>query len=173
MKVVADTFETPLGTMRAVEVGGRLASLEIGEMPMGDLPPESEIGELAEVRSQLVEYAGGSRQEFRIETSLARVSAFDRTILSRLCDVGYGELVTYGRLAEMAGCPGAARAVGGALNRNPLPIVVPCHRVVAADGTLGGYGGGLALKRRLLSLEGVAPPEGGWPSRGDAAQTIT
>ena len=69
--------------------------------------------------------------------------------------IPYGETASYGELARRIGAPGAARAIGGACNRNPLPLVIPCHRVVASDGTIGGYGGGLDTKRRLLALEGA------------------
>ena len=78
-------------------------------------------------------------------------------MLTKLCDVGFGELTTYGALAAKAGRPGGARAVGGAVGSNPVPVVVPCHRVVASGGKIGGFGGGLPMKRLLLKLEGVDP----------------
>jgi methylated-DNA-[protein]-cysteine S-methyltransferase len=76
-------------------------------------------------------------------------------VLGELASIGYGTTSTYGGLAERVGKPGAARAVGGALNRNPVPIVLPCHRIVGADGRMVGYGGGLDRKRFLLALEGA------------------
>ena len=79
--------------------------------------------------------------------------------------VRYGELTTYATVARRAGNERASRAAGGAIGSNPIPIVVPCHRVIASDGTLGGYSGGLEVKRRLLALERGEVPEGGWPSR--------
>jgi methylated-DNA-[protein]-cysteine S-methyltransferase len=96
--------------------------------------------------------------EARVDLTSVR-SPFRRDVLETLRrDVPWGETVTYGELAEMAGTPGAARAVGTAMARNPVPLAVPCHRVVAAGGRIGGYGGGMhgvATKRALLALEGV------------------
>ncbi|RME23672.1 MAG: methylated-DNA--[protein]-cysteine S-methyltransferase [Deltaproteobacteria bacterium] len=83
------------------------------------------------------------------------MSPFARKVLGVLAGVPYGQVVTYGRLAEMAGRAGAARAVGMVMSKNPLPIVWPCHRVVSASG-LGGFSAGLSVKRRLLELEGAA-----------------
>lgn len=165
MTVIQDSFDTPIGAMRAIETDGRLTTLRIGSRTI-EARDSNEAGELTTLRLQMAEYLSGRRREFRVETSLAQISDFDRKVLARLCDVGYGETVTYGELAEMCGKPRAARAVGGALNRNPLPILIPCHRVVAADGTLGGYGGGLEMKRTLLEIEGVTLPPGGWPPSG-------
>ena len=83
---------------------------------------------------------------------------FGRTVLHELVRVPYGELTTYGALAARAGRPRAARAVGTVMNRNPVPIVLPCHRVVGSTGSLVGYGGGLDRKRTLLELEGALRP---------------
>ncbi len=106
--------------------------------------------------AQLVEYFEGERREFTFTISL-RGTPFDMTVWKALRGIPYGETMTYGELAQAIGILNGARAVGGANGRNPIPIVVPCHRVVAADGALGGYGGGLDLKRRLLKLEGHGP----------------
>ena len=108
------------------------------------------------VRRQLEEYFAGGRREFELATDLSLVPAFQRLVLEELARVPYAATATYGGLAGRIGRPKAARAVGGALNRNPVPIVLPCHRVVGASGSLVGYGGGLERKRALLSLEGVA-----------------
>ena len=88
---------------------------------------------------------------------LSGCSPFDRAVYSALLSVGRGAVITYGGLAGMAGSPGAARAVGGAMSRNPLPPFIPCHRVVAGDGGMTGFSteGGVALKRRLLEMEGA------------------
>ena len=82
--------------------------------------------------------------------------AFQQSVLTELARVPYGEVTTYGALAGRIGKPRAARAVGGALNRNPVPIILPCHRVVGASGSLVGYAGGLERKQALLKLEGAA-----------------
>jgi methylated-DNA-[protein]-cysteine S-methyltransferase len=107
------------------------------------------------VRRQLDEYFAGRRQEFELEVDLGPAREFGRAVLEQLARVPYGELTTYGTLAERAGSPRAARAVGTIMNRNPVPIVLPCHRVVGSTGSLVGYAGGLDRKRTLLELEGA------------------
>ncbi|HEY7019166.1 MAG TPA: methylated-DNA--[protein]-cysteine S-methyltransferase [Gaiellaceae bacterium] len=107
------------------------------------------------VRRQLDEYFSGSRREFDLEVDLRPAREFGRAVLEELAHVPYGELTTYGALAARAGRPRAARAVGTVMNRNPVPIVLPCHRVVGASGSLVGYAGGLDRKRTLLELEGA------------------
>jgi methylated-DNA-[protein]-cysteine S-methyltransferase len=111
------------------------------------------------VRRELDEYFEGRRHDFDLEVDLSPVPAFQRDVLAELVRVPYGQVDSYGGLARRIGRPRAARAVGGALNRNPVPIVVPCHRIVGATGNLVGYGGGLERKRALLSLEGAILPE--------------
>ncbi len=106
--------------------------------------------------AQLDEYFRGSRHAFELPLDLTAVTEFHRLVLDRLAEVPYGTVTTYAELARDAGRPRAARAVGGAMNRNPIPIVLPCHRVVGADGSLTGYGGGLPRKETLLTLEGVS-----------------
>ena len=108
-----------------------------------------------EVRRQLDEYFAGERQEFELDVDLGPAREFGRAVLEQLARVPYGELTTYGTLAERAGRPRAARAVGTIMNRNPVPIVLPCHRVVGSTGSLVGYAGGLDRKRTLLELEGA------------------
>jgi methylated-DNA-[protein]-cysteine S-methyltransferase len=103
---------------------------------------------------ELRAYLDGSLRAFTVPIDLSLATPFAQRVLTKLCDVPFGELTTYGALAAAAGRPGGARAVGGAVGANPVPIVVPCHRVVASNG-LGGFGGGLAMKRALLAIEGV------------------
>lgn len=110
---------------------------------------------LAEAARQLAEYFAGERHSFELAVDL-RAAPFQREVLQELALVPYGEVATYGELARRIGRPRAARAVGGALNRNPVPIVLPCHRVVGATGSLVGYAGGLDRKRALLDLEATA-----------------
>ena len=107
------------------------------------------------VRRQLDEYFERRRQTFELDYDLAGLPAFQQEVLHELVRVRYAETSTYGALAARVGRPRAARAVGGALNRNPVPIVVPCHRIVGSTGSLVGYGGGLERKQALLELEGA------------------
>ena len=112
---------------------------------------------LDEVRRELDEYFAGRRQEFDLPLDL-RVAPFHEEVLRELARVPYGRVDTYGHLAALVGRPKAARAVGTVMNRNPIPIVLPCHRIVGANGSLTGYGGGLPAKRLLLELEGATLP---------------
>jgi methylated-DNA-[protein]-cysteine S-methyltransferase len=109
---------------------------------------------LDEVRRELDEYFEGRRREFDLSIDL-RVAPFHQAVLVELARVPYGQTDTYGHLAALVGRPKAARAVGTVMNRNPIPIVLPCHRIVGANGSLTGYGGGLPAKRLLLELEGA------------------
>jgi methylated-DNA-[protein]-cysteine S-methyltransferase len=109
---------------------------------------------LDDVRRELDEYFDGRRQTFDLALDL-RVAGFQESVLHELARVPYGQTDTYGHLAAKVGRPRAARAVGMVMNRNPIPIVLPCHRIVGANGSLTGYAGGLHVKRALLELEGV------------------
>lgn len=110
---------------------------------------------VAAVRVQVEEYCAGQRRDFDLRYRFVGGSPFERTIWEAMARIPFGETVTYGALAKEAGDPNAARAVGVACNRNPLPLIVPCHRVVGAGGALVGFGGGLPLKRALLDFESV------------------
>jgi methylated-DNA-[protein]-cysteine S-methyltransferase len=112
---------------------------------------------LDEVRRELDEYFAGSRTSFDLPLDL-RVAPFHADVLRELALVPYGRTSTYGTLAANVGRPRAARAVGTVMHRNPIPIVLPCHRIVGANGSLTGYAGGLDVKRRLLELEGATLP---------------
>ncbi|MFD4633426.1 methylated-DNA--[protein]-cysteine S-methyltransferase [Streptomyces sp. NPDC058284] len=113
---------------------------------------------LAEPIRQLAEYFAGRRRDFELPLDWSLISGFNRQVLRELvAGVPYGSVAGYGDLARRVGQPGAAQAVGLAMGANPLPVVVPCHRVVERDGGIGGFGGGLKTKRQLLALEGVLP----------------
>jgi methylated-DNA-[protein]-cysteine S-methyltransferase len=135
-----------------------------------DAEPEHHLEELArfygprvlrsskpidQVRRELDEYFEGKRQHFDIETDVRGIPAYYEKVLAELANVEYGHTTTYGALAALTGNPRAARAVGTVMNRNPIPIVLPCHRVIGASGSLTGYGGGLDKKEHLLRLEGA------------------
>ena len=108
-----------------------------------------------ETRRQLDEYFDKRRTDFELVLDLRLAADFSRRVLDELSRVPYGEVTTYGELARRADRPRAARAVGTVMNRNPIPIVLPCHRVVGSGGSLTGYGGGLERKEALLRLEGA------------------
>jgi methylated-DNA-[protein]-cysteine S-methyltransferase len=113
--------------------------------------PEHVIGAI----SQLREYFDGRRRRFDMTIDLTGQTPFQRLVLERTADVPAGQVVSYGDVARRIGKPRAMRAVGAALGQNPIPIVVPCHRVIGSDGGLHGYSGGLDIKERLLKLEGA------------------
>jgi len=108
-----------------------------------------------DVRRELDEYFGGARRRFDLPIDRRLMSRFMRDVLGATSRVTFGHLATYGEIAVRIGHPGSARAVGAALGANPIPIVIPCHRVVGANGKLTGYGGGLPRKEALLRLEGA------------------
>ena len=115
-------------------------------------------GWLAEPVRQFAAYFEGRLRSFDVKLDWSLVTGFNRQALRELADsVPYGTVVGYGELAGRIGQPTAAQAVGSAMGANPLPVVVPCHRVVESDGGIGGFGGNLETKRRLLALEGVLP----------------
>ncbi len=121
------------------------------------------------VVSQLGEYFAGRRREFDLALA-PQGTAFQRRVWQALTRIPYGETVSYGELARRIGRPQASRAVGLANGANPLPIVVPCHRVIGADGSLTGFGGGLEIKRKLLALERA---NGGNRTDGPQMQLLT
>jgi methylated-DNA-[protein]-cysteine S-methyltransferase len=110
------------------------------------------------IRRELDEYFAGSRRKFSVAVDLSLVHGFTRKVLDQTSRIPFGKVSTYREVATRAGSPRAVRAAGNALGSNPIPIVVPCHRVVRTGGGLGGYTGGLDRKVKLLELEGVALP---------------
>ena len=149
--------DSPYGELTVVLSDRGLAEINLP----GDDQPDVEVGPAERVTArQLDQWFAGTRHAFDLTTDLEGIDGFRRTVLETLAaDVPWGEVVTYGELAAMAGRPRAARAVGSAMRNNPIPFVIPCHRVVAAGNKIGGYGGGrnaIALKRALLAREGVS-----------------
>jgi len=142
---------TEIGAMHAVEENDAIIEVRLpGERaPAGELMVTPILQNAA---SQISEYLAGERREFTVPLRLEG-SEFDLKVWKEMSAIPYGEVRTYGDLAKAIGDPRAARAVGQACHRNPIPIMVPCHRVVGSDGKLTGYAGGLALKERLLELE--------------------
>jgi methylated-DNA-[protein]-cysteine S-methyltransferase len=164
MKMSSDTLYwhelgSPVGRLLLAGDGEHLIHVHFQSAPRPLRPADSWIADAAPFRAaigQLAEYFAGERRRF--ELSLApRGTEFQRRVWRALTEIPYGETISYGELARRIGNPNASRAVGLANGANPLPIVVPCHRVIGADGSLTGFGGGLPIKRKLLALESEAP----------------
>ncbi len=151
METVAFT-DTPLGRMTLVQRGEALSELRLaGEAYDGETVGETPL--LRRAAEELAEYFAGKRETFDLPLA-PDGTPFQTMVWKTLADtVPYGQTVSYGELAERCGRPAAARAVGQANHRNPLPVFVPCHRVVGSCGALVGYGGGLPMKEALLNLE--------------------
>lgn len=128
----------------------------IEELERRFLLPEIAPSKVAREARELEAYFSGRNKNLRMPVDLRRVSPFQRRVLEATAKIPYGTVVSYSDVANRIGQPQARRAVGGALGRNPVAIVIPCHRVVAADGTIGGYTGGLDIKRELMRIEGIA-----------------
>lgn len=144
-------IETPLGNMLAVESDDALSQLDFQDVP----PVDCELKQtqlLMETEKQLAEYFAGTRKNFDLPLNPSG-TAFQLKVWEALRDIPYGETRSYRDIAVMIGSPLSCRAVGGANHRNPISIITPCHRVIGADGSLTGYGGGLDKKRALLALE--------------------
>ena len=158
--VCFDCIESPLGMLRLAATPAGLASIsftdEAGMPPPGRgwvRDPASPV--LGRAAAQLVEYFAGQRRVFDLPLAPSG-TPFQLAVWNAIATVPTGETISYTELARRAGHPGSFRAVGAATGRNPLAIVVPCHRIVGADGSLTGYAGGLARKRALLAFEGEA-----------------
>jgi methylated-DNA-[protein]-cysteine S-methyltransferase len=145
-------FDSPIGPLTLVAGERGLASLYFpGRAP--SLPEASgRSSVIAEAVEQLEDYFAGERREFDLPLDL-QGTPFQRAVWGELLDVGYGETISYKALASRLGRLDRIRAVGGAVGRTPVPIIVPCHRAVGSDGSLTGYGGGLQRKQALLDLE--------------------
>ena len=145
------SFSTPFGMMSLGEEDGAIVRLYLPNTPTPRLMPR-ETPLLIEGRKQVWEYLTGERQVFDLPLA-PQGTPFQKRVWAALRDIPYGQTRTYRELALAVGCPCGFRAVGMACSRNPIPIVVPCHRVVGANGALTGYAGGVELKRALLDLE--------------------
>jgi O-6-methylguanine DNA methyltransferase len=141
------TIVLPKRSKRAVESDLKMQS--IGSLQQG------ESAQQEETRRQLLDYLAGRRNTFDVPLDLSQGTSFQRQVWRTLQRVPYGKLRSYQWIAARVGGRHYARAVGNAVGANPLPIIVPCHRIVAHDASLGGFSGGLSIKRKLLSLEGT------------------
>jgi len=157
-----ELVQTPLGPIsfmvgpRGVQrlVFAPLTSFKETLPYQGNQPSWEGFHTIKKIIKELNEYLEGRRENFSIMVDWLEMSDFQRRVLQVTCTVPYGELLTYGDIARQMGQPGAARAVGRALGANPLPIIIPCHRVIGSNHGLHGYLGGLARKTFLLALEG-------------------
>lgn len=146
---------SPVGPLTLTASEDALTGIAFGgAQDGGDAPPPAL---LARTARELEEYFAGERRTFTVPLAPAGTD-FQRKVWTALRAIPYGETVSYGDLARRIGKPGAAIAVGQANGRNPIPIIVPCHRVIGADGKLVGYAGGLEIKKALLRLEKVPVP---------------
>jgi methylated-DNA-[protein]-cysteine S-methyltransferase len=162
MNVLTTFVDSPVGPLFVAADAHGLRAIEFrdnrhpvrrgGDWREGDSPL------LRQARTQLDEYFCGRRRSFELPLS-PQGTGFQREVWMRLASIPYGQTISYAQLASHVGRPTAMRAVGAANGRNPLPIVLPCHRVIGADGSLTGFGGGLPTKQFLLKLEGALPHE--------------
>lgn len=155
------TVDSPVGPLTLVARGGVLSGLYMTEQrhrPADDTFGPEDPSPFEDVTKQLAEYFDGARTSFDLPLELVG-TPFQRTVWEALREIPHGETVSYGELAQRLGRPSAARAVGLANGRNPIGIIVPCHRVVGSSGSLTGYGGGLERKRQLLDFEQGAHPD--------------
>ncbi|MCL2099084.1 MAG: methylated-DNA--[protein]-cysteine S-methyltransferase [Oscillospiraceae bacterium] len=144
-------FKSPFGVIGIEEKNGSVSRVYLpGQKP--DLP-ENPGGFLERAKQQFEEYFAGRRTVFELPLSFDNCTDFKKLVYSELLNVKYGETASYKDIAERIGNPEACRAVGLANNKNPLPIIVPCHRIIGSNGKLTGYAGGLELKEQLLKLE--------------------
>ncbi|MCL1858798.1 MAG: methylated-DNA--[protein]-cysteine S-methyltransferase [Oscillospiraceae bacterium] len=157
-------YKSPFGIITVQEKDGAISRIYLPNAePSGTQPPPaappSEKGALgradllAAAKIQLTEYFGGKRKTFDLPLNFDGCTDFMKSVYSELMKIPYGETVSYKYIAEKINCPRAYRAVGLANNKNPLPIIIPCHRVIGSDGKLVGYGGGIDLKIKLLEFE--------------------
>ena len=151
---------SPLGPMLALAEGGALVGLDFTDAKYAPAIDPAWVEDpawppLRDCAAQVAEYFAGERGRFDLPIA-PRGTEFQQRVWREIAKVPYGLTITYSEIARRAGASGSARAAGAATGRNPLALVVPCHRIVAADGSLTGYAGGLARKARLLELEGAA-----------------
>src|SRR5262245_27159989 len=156
------TMPSPIGRLTLAGDGRALSAIFFerdARLPGGPAKGWAEDdARLREARRQLEQYFAGKRTAFDLPLAM-KGTPFQQQVWNALLRIPFGATASYGAIAAAIGRPAASRAVGGANHRNPIPIVVPCHRVIGSDGSLTGYGGGEATKRRLLALEGISTPE--------------
>jgi methylated-DNA-[protein]-cysteine S-methyltransferase len=165
MNAVWNWTESPLGKLLLVSDGQALTRLAMSPRP-NDVPEDArrDPAALADVTAQLDAYFAGELTDFDLPLA-PRGSEFQLRVWNALLEIPYGETASYGEIAAAVGRPDAVRAVGTTNGRNPIAVIIPCHRVIGADGSLVGYGGGLDRKRLLLELEAEHAAPRLWPAR--------
>jgi methylated-DNA-[protein]-cysteine S-methyltransferase len=153
-----------IGWLKLTTTPNGVRSIDFVSQP-GDAAADTPRDVMARLIDELDRYFAGKLRTFTVPVDMARGTEFQRSVWKALLDIPYGLTRSYGDIAVSLGLPRAARAVGAANGANPVPIVVPCHRVIKADGTIGGYGGGIAVKRFLLEREGITPRMGVEPTK--------
>ena len=179
-EIAHGSVDSPLGPLLGAVSARGLLTLSF----LADGDPDAPLEEIARrvspriaeaparldpLRRELEEYFEGARRGFDIPLDWALVGPFTRRVLGATARIPFGETASYAEVAEMAGSPRGQRAAGNALSRNPIAILIPCHRVILSGGALGGYGGHIDRKRSLLALEGSLPPEPAQAGRGSTA----
>ena len=152
------TVTSPIGDLLLLGDDQALCAIRFDARAIPAGSPRRDDGVLGQAASQLAQYAAGGREAFDVPLRPTFGGAFERRVWAHVAAVPYGTTTTYGEIAAALGAPGSARAVGAANGRNPIPIIVGCHRVIGARGALTGYAGGLDNKRRLLEHEGALLP---------------
>jgi methylated-DNA-[protein]-cysteine S-methyltransferase len=152
-----DIYESPVGPLTVIRGDKGIRGLHFPTMPVSLPGAERDPGAVADAVAQLREYFAGERRSFDLELDLSGGTDFQQSVWRVLLDIPYGKTLSYGDVARRIGRFDRVRAVGATVGRVPIPIIVPCHRVIGADGSLTGYGGGLERKRALLELESPSP----------------
>ena len=159
MSTYTTTIDSPLGELRLLGDGEALSAVQLPGLHARRSDWVEDEAPFAQAAAQLGQYFAGERREFELRLAPSGGSGFERAVWEQIAAIPYGETESYGAIARALGRPDRARAVGAATGRNPLAIVVPCHRVIGSDGSLTGYAGGLPAKRTLLELESGARQE--------------
>lgn len=155
-------LDTPIGELSLTTDETGVCGVRFGRVESATGVDPAATGPLALAVAELRAYFAGELTDFTVPLSVRRGSDFERAVWRQMTLIPYGETRTYGEVAAAVGDPGGARAVGVACNRNPIPVIVPCHRIVGAGGKLVGFGGGLPRKRHLLELEARVAIERAW-----------
>lgn len=146
-------LQTPMGALKIASDGEKLKYIKM--LKYEEKMDENADFSVQNAKQQLAEYLEGYRKTFDLPLDLQQGTEFQQKVWKALLEIPYGQTRSYGRIADEIGCPRGARAVGNAVHNNPFLIVVPCHRVIKGDGTIGGFGAGIMVKRNLFAVEDI------------------